>query len=115
MVKSIFDSDYGKEIEVVDQEDEEEEQKKVAVRSIFDPPEEAKPPVLDLEATETPRVDVDYEEETRDLSQKKTFQEFVTDRNFLREADLYMQSRFGKDDGRQADESDKEFTKRLLS
>ena len=65
MVKSIFDSDYGKEIEVVDQEDEEEEeQKKVTVRSIFDPPEEAKPPVLDLEATETPRVDVDYEEET---------------------------------------------------
>ena len=114
MVKSIFDSDYGKEIEVVDQEDEEEEQKKVTVRSIFDPPEEAKPPVLDLEATETPRVDVDYEEETRDLSQKKTFQEFVTDKNFLREADLYMQSRFGKDDGRQADESDKEFTKRFI-
>ena len=95
----------------------EEEKEKPQINkldSILSSLDEEEKPTLDLQETQVPRVDVDYEEETKDLSKKKTFQEFVTDDNFLKEADLYMQSRFGKDDGRQADESDKEFTKRFI-
>ena len=91
-------------------EKEEEED----IYSIFEEKEEKEKPTLDLQDTQKPLVDEDYAEETTQLDKKKTFQDFVTDENFLREADLYMQSRFGKDDGRQADETDKEFTKRFI-
>ena len=113
---NIFSSiQFEDELEEEEKEQLAKEKKEVAFSSIqFDDEEEEVKPTLDLQETQVPRVDVDYEEETQDLSKKKTFQEFVTDKDFLREADLYMQSRFGKDDGRQADESDKEFTKRFI-
>ena len=116
MAKSIFDSDYGKEIDVIErdtQEQEEEEKvKQRAPRSIFDEPEQVQP-TLDLESTQ-PQVDFDYAQETKALDEKKTFQDFINDEKFLQEADLYMQSRFGKEDGRQDNESAKDFTKRFI-
>jgi hypothetical protein len=117
MVKSIFE-------EMLEEQDEksiiqdipkvEEDREETKAKSIFEEMLEEDKPTLDLEATQAPRVDTAYAQETKDLSKKKTFQQFVNDKNFLREADLYMQSRFGKDDGRQADESDKDFTKRFI-
>ena len=92
---------------------EEEKPKVNKLDSILSSLDEDDKSTVDLESTQT-RVDAEYAQDTRDLLKKKTFQDFVTDDNFLREADLYMQSRFGKDDGRQADESDKDFTKRFI-
>ena len=106
-VKSIFDEETDKGVE--------EEQ--ISTKSIFDEQlekeEKKDKPTLDLEATQPDDVDVDYAQETTNLDKKKTFQQFINDDKFLKEADLYLQARFGKDEGRQADESNKEFTKRF--
>jgi len=102
------------EKEKIEEEDTFSKGKDIFEMELEEPKEKVKEPVLDLEKTQVPRVDVDYEQETMDLSKKKTFQEFVEDENFLKEADLYLQSRFGKDEGRQEGESNKDFTKRFI-
>lgn len=114
---NIFSSiQFEDELEEEEEEQLIKEKEDVTFSSIQfeDEKEEEVKPTLDLEKTQVPRVDTEYEQETLDLSKKKTFQEFVEDDNFLKEADLYMQSRFGKDEGRQEGESNKDFTKRFI-
>ena len=126
---NIFLRDAQKELGIGQEKEEdileEEEKEKPRVTNIFqreaekelglDKKEEKKDkPILDLEATQPDDVDVDYAQETTNLEKKKTFQQFINDDKFLKEADLYLQARFGKDEGRQADESNKEFTKRFI-
>lgn len=115
---NIFSSiQFEDELEEEEEEQLIKEKKDVTFSSIQfedEKEEEEVKPTLDLEKTQVPRVDTEYEQETLDLSKKKTFQEFVEDDNFLKEADLYMQSRFGKDEGRQEGESNKDFTKRFI-
>ena len=59
-------------------------------------------------------VDSYGEESSPGVMKPKTYDEFIKDERFLSTADSYMAARFGKDGGRQEDESAEDFTDRFI-
>ena len=59
-------------------------------------------------------IDSYGEESSPGVMKPKTYDEFIKDDRFLSTADKYMTARFGKDGGRQLDESAEDFTDRFI-
>ena len=59
-------------------------------------------------------IDSYGEESSPGVQKPKTYDEFIKDERFLSTADKYMTARFGKDGGRQLDESAEDFTDRFI-